>query len=349
MSTAPARAPSELADLPQPYLLFLGDITQHGYAKTALGLRDWAFDRCIGQWSCGATIDTGLPTITPSEARSRGARGLVVGVASPGGAIPEHWVEALVEALGAGLDIVSGMHTRLSTIGPLAEAADRLGRRLIDVRVPPPGLPVGTGRRRAGRRLLTVGTDCAVGKKYTALALARALADRGDPVDFRASGQTGILIAGRGIPMDAVVADFAAGAAECLSPEAPPAHWDIVEGQGSLFHPAYAGVSLALLHGTQPDAFVVCHQPDRPHMLGLPDFALPDVADVIELTARLGRRTNPRIRCVGVALDTSRLGPEDAVARMAAEAARLGLPVADPLRGGPAFVALVDAVRAVSP
>jgi len=349
MSSVLPTESAEFADLPQPYLLFLGDVTESGFAKTAFGLRDWASERCVGQWSCGATIDTGLPTVTPGEARAMGARGLVIGVASPGGAIPGHWIDALVEALGAGLDLVSGMHTRLSSIAPLADAARRLGRRLIDVRVPPDGLPVGTGRPRTGRRLLTVGTDCAVGKKYTALALAKALAAQGDAVDFRASGQTGILIAGRGVPMDAVVADFAAGAAERLSPDAPAAHWDIVEGQGSLFHPAYAGVSLALLHGTQPDAFVVCHQPDRPHMLGYPDFALPDVADVIELTTRLGQRINPRIRCVGVAFDTSRLDADEALARMTAERARLGLPVADPLRGGDAFAALVDAVRAVSP
>ncbi|NII53440.1 DUF1611 domain-containing protein [Luteibacter sp. SG786] len=349
MSFVPPTAPTELDNLPQPYLLFLGDVTEAGYAKTAFGLRDWAFDRCVGQWGCGSTIDTGLPTLTPVEAQAGGARGLVIGVASPGGAIPPRWVEALIEALEAGLDLVSGMHTRLSSIAPLADAARRLGRRLIDVRVPPDGLPVGTGRRRGGRRLLTVGTDCAVGKKYTALALAKALIERGDAVDFRASGQTGILIAGRGVPMDAVVADFAAGAAERLSPAAEPPHWDVVEGQGSLFHPAYAGVSLALLHGTQPDAFVVCHQPDRPHMLGYPDFALPEVVEVIELTTRLGQRTNPRIRCVGVAFDTSRLDADDAIARMRAESARLGLPVADPLRGGDAFAALVDAVRAVSP
>lgn len=349
MSSVPPTAPAELDDLPQPYLLFLGDVTESGFAKTAFGLRDWASERCVGQWSCGATIDTGLPTVTPGEARAMGAHGLVIGVASPGGSIPERWIEALVEALEEGLDLVSGMHTRLSSIAPLADTARRLGRRLVDVRVPPSGLPVGTGRPRTGRRLLTVGTDCAVGKKYTALALAKALAGQGDAVDFRASGQTGILIAGRGVPMDAVVADFAAGAAERLSPDAPAAHWDIVEGQGSLFHPAYAGVSLALLHGTQPDAFVVCHQPDRPHMLGYPDFALPDVAEVIELTVRLGQRTNPRIRCVGVAFDTSQFGAGDALARMTAESVRLGLPVADPLRGGDAFAALVDAVRAVSP
>src|SRR5690606_2848482 len=134
---------------------------------------------------------------------------------------------------------------------PLAAAAERNGRRLIDVRVPPAGIPTATGRKRSGKRLLTVGTDCALGKKYTALALARAFRARGLAADFRATGQTGILIAGGGIAIDAVVSDFAAGAAELLSPDAAPDHWDVIEGQGALTHPAYAAVSLALLHGSQ--------------------------------------------------------------------------------------------------
>ena len=127
------------------------------------------------------------------------------------------------------------------------------------------------------------------------------------PVDFRATGQTGILIAGGGIPMDAVVADFAAGAAEMLSPDAAAEHWDVIEGQGSLFHPAYAGVSMALLHGSQPDVFVVCHEPGRERILGHPDFAIPSLAETIDLTLRLGRRTNPGIRCAGVSLNTENL------------------------------------------
>src|SRR6476646_7999989 len=141
--------------------------------------------------------------------------------------------------------------------------------------MPPSPIPTGTGLKRLGRRLLTVGTDCALGKKYTALALARAFTTRGVAADFRATGQTGILIAGSGVPMDAVVADVEAGAAKLLSPDAAPQHWDVIEGQGSLFHPAYAAVTLGLLHGSQPDMFVVCHQPSRTHVLGYPTFALP--------------------------------------------------------------------------
>lgn len=238
------------------------------------------------------------------------------------------------------------MHQRLSDVPALAAAAARNGRRLIDVRVPPLGLEVATGRRRSGRRLLTVGTDCALGKKYAALALARAFASHSLDVDFRATGQTGIMIAGGGIPLDAVVSDFAAGAAEKLSPDAATNHWDVIEGQGSLFHPSYAAVSLALLHGSQPDVFVVCHDPSRTHIMGLPDFALPPILDLIALTLTLGRRTNPAIRCGGVALNTSTFDATTATTLIARESDRLGLPVADPIRGGAAFDVLVTACLA---
>lgn len=332
--------------LPQPYLLFLGDTTEPGYAKTALGLRDWAGERCVGEWSCGATVTTGLPFLTPREAYARGARGLVIGVANIGGAIHESWIAPLVEAIEAGLDIVSGMHTRLADSPQLKAAAARHGRRLIDVRTPPPNIPIASGRKRAGKRLLTVGTDCALGKKYTALALARAFAERGVDVDFRATGQTGILIAGRGMPMDAVISDFEAGAAEMLSPAAGAQHWDVIEGQGSLFHPAYAGVSLGLLHGSQPDVFVVCHDPRRTHVLGNAEFALPSIEETIDMTIRLGRRTNPAIRCTGISLNTAGFDAAAARGLLAEHSARLGLPAADPMRGGAEFARLVDACLA---
>jgi uncharacterized NAD-dependent epimerase/dehydratase family protein len=333
--------------LPQPYVLFLGDTTIPGFAKTAFGLRDWAPDKCVGELRlAGATVTTGLDALTPAEARARGARALVIGVANQGGVIPPSWRASLVEAMEAGLDLIAGMHMRLADIPELADAANRLGRRLIDVRVPPAQIPIATGRKRSGKRLLTVGTDCALGKKYTALALARALERRGVDVDFRASGQTGIMIAGGGIPMDAVVSDFEAGAGELLSPDAPADHWDVIEGQGAITHPSYAAVSLGLLHGSQPDVFVVCHEPGRTEMLGTAGYALTSIEEIVELTFLLGRRTNPAIRCGGVAFNTSALEEEEAVALMARESQRLGLPVADPVRGGPAFDTLVDSCLA---
>src|SRR4051812_24719268 len=212
--------------LPRPYLLFLGDTVEASYAKTAFGLRDWVPDQCVGEFACaGGTVTTGLPVLTPAQAFERGAKGLVIGVANSGGFIPDIWIPPLVEALQPGLDIVSGMHTRLADVPALKIAAEKHGRKLIDVRQPPPGIPVATGRKRSGKRLLTIGTDCALGKKYTALAITRAFVRRGVSADFRATGQTGILIAGSGIPIDAVVADFAAGAAEMLSPDAAENHW----------------------------------------------------------------------------------------------------------------------------
>ena len=333
--------------LPGPYLLFLGDTVEPGYAKTASGLRDWARDRCVGEFSLpGARVTTGLPNFTPREAYARGARALVIGVANAGGVIPENWVAALVEAIEAGLDIIAGMHSRLGDIPRLRTTAERFGRRLIDVRTPPSGIRVASGVKRSGRRLLTVGTDCALGKKYTALAIARGLRDRGLAVTFRATGQTGIMIAGAGIPIDAVVADFLAGAAEMLSPDAAPDHIDLIEGQGSLFHPAYASVSLGLLHGSQPDAFVVCHSTGRTTILGHPDYAVPSIGAVIEQTVALGRLTNPAIRCVAISLNTAGLDQEAAEAELAATEARFGLPATDPMRGGARLERLLDACAA---
>jgi uncharacterized NAD-dependent epimerase/dehydratase family protein len=329
------------------YLLFLADTVEPGYAKTAFGLRDWAAERCVGELVLpGATVSTGLAPLNVVQAAAQGATALLIGVAAPGGQIPPHWVPSLLDALEAGLDIVSGMHMRLAEVDALRRAAARLGRRLVDVRTPPADIAVASGVRRSGLRLLTVGTDCALGKKYTALAIARGLRARGHDADFRATGQTGIMIAGRGIAIDAVVSDFVAGAAELLSPAATPAHLDVIEGQGSLFHPAFAGVSLGLLHGSQPDMFIVCHDPSRSHMLGYPGVPLPSIETVIAHTVTLGRVTNPSIRCVGVALNTVHLDPAAAQAEIDALAARLGLPVADPMRGGATFERLLDACSA---
>jgi uncharacterized NAD-dependent epimerase/dehydratase family protein len=329
--------------LPQPYLLFLGDTVEPGYAKTAFGLRDWARDKCVGEFALpSATVTTGLPRLTPWEAHAQGARSIVIGVANSGGFIAESWLPALVEALEAGLDIVSGMHARLADVPELRDAANRLGRRLVDVRCPPANIPIGTGLKRSGKRLLTVGTDCALGKKYTALSIARSMQARGLDAAFRATGQTGIMIAGRGMPMDAVVADFAAGAAEILSPAAADDHWDVIEGQGSLLHPVFAGVTLSLLQGSQPDVFVVCHDPTRERLLGDEAFAVPSVDEIIDLTIRLGSRTNPAIRVGGISFNTSSLVEDEAQRLMANESARLGLPVADPMRGGEEFERLVS-------
>lgn len=333
--------------LPYPYLLFLGDVRDSGYAKTAFGLRDWAPERCLGEYRIDdGTVTTGLPALDFAAAAARGARAAVIGVANSGGVIPDAWIPHLEMALSCGLDLVSGMHIRLEDIPALDAAARRTGRRLINVRCPPAGLPVANGRKRRGKRLLTIGTDCALGKKYTALALDRAFRARGVDSCFRATGQTGIMISGQGIPMDAVVSDFAAGTAELLSPDADDGHWDVIEGQGSLAHPAYAGVSLAILHGSQPDVLVVCHDPCRTHMLGYPGYPVPDLHETIELALQLARRTNPAVRCAGISMNTSKLDAVEAERLMAGQCDQLGLPVADPIRAGASFERLVDSCLA---
>jgi uncharacterized NAD-dependent epimerase/dehydratase family protein len=277
-------------------------------------------------------LDLGLPDMTPAEAARAGAGSLVIGVAPVGGQIPREWEPVLRAAIAAGLDVVSGMHRPLEGVPGLAEAALNRGVALVNVRLPRQNFPTGTGRRRTGKRLLTVGTDCALGKKYTALALTEAMRARGIAADFRATGQTGIMIAGGGIALDAVTADFAAGAAEQLSPDAAPDHWDVIEGQGSLFHPAYAGVTLALVHGSQPDVLILCHDPTRVHIHAFPDFPTPDLHTATTRYIEAARLTNPNAMLGGVSLNTSMLD-EAARTRVLTETTeRLGVPCFDPLQ-----------------
>jgi uncharacterized NAD-dependent epimerase/dehydratase family protein len=327
--------------IPAPYLLYLGTETDELSVKTSRGLAQWRRKSCVGQYrdrSCG--ISLGLPDLTLREAVQRGAKTLVLGIANAGGTMRPEIVADAVAALENGLHVASGLHTRLRNVPAIVEAAARHAKNLFDVRDPPPNLPIGTGARRAGRRLLTVGTDCSVGKMYTTLALEQEMHERGLKADFRATGQTGILIAGAGVPVDAVVADFISGSVEWLSPARHDGGWDLIEGQGSLFHPSFAGVSLGLLHGAQPDAIVLCHEAGRKDIRGLPGRALPRLADCLEANLTAARLTNPEVRVVGVALNTSRLTADEAQRACARESAALGLPCQDPIRHGVA--ALVD-------
>lgn len=337
-----------MLEIAAPYLIFLGAIDTPRDAKTGKGLLDWRPEQCVGQLRYpGCNADLGLPDMTPAEARAAGARSLVVGIASFGGGIEQEWVGTFIAAMEAGLDVVSGMHDRLGDNERLRRVAGQTGQRLVDVRRPPPGLPVGSGKSRSGHRVLTVGTDCCVGKKYTALAIHRELLRRSKPVTFRATGQTGIMIAGRGIPMDAVVADFLSGAAETLSPENNPAHWDVIEGQGSLFHPAYAAVTTGLLHGSQAEALVLCHEALRSHIEGYPDYPIPPLALCIDRYLDAARLTCPTVRVAGISLDTSALDAEQRVRFLQDTARETGLPVVDPVATGVA--ALVDALLQPEP
>ena len=318
-----------------PYLLFLGDARDALAAKVALGVKQWRPENCIGQLSlpdCNA--DAGLPKMTVAEARAAGTETLMVGVANRGGVIGASWIEVLREALETGMDLAAGLHNRLADVPVLRETAAARGRNLFDVRFPTQTFAVGNGKKRSGKRFLAVGTDCSCGKMYTALAMERELRARGVPADFRATGQTGILIDGAGIAIDAVVSDFISGAVEVLTPDADPDHWDCVEGQGSLFHASYAGVTMGLIHGAQPDALVLCHEPTRRHMRGLPEFPLPNLEVCMETNLAAARLTNPAARFVGVAVNTSALDDAAAERCLAETEERLGLPSVDPVRSG---------------
>lgn len=326
-----------------PYLMFLGDAPDQLAAKTAQGIVHWRRDWCLGQLRLpGCKADLGLPDMTVEEAAAAGVKTVVVGVANRGGVLSESWIPVLAKALELGMDLASGLHRRLSETPALRQAAAEHGRQLFDVRHPTRDFEVGTGVKRPGKRLLTVGTDCSVGKMYTALACEAEMRRRGMKADFRATGQTGIFIAGGGVSIDAVVADFISGAVEWLCPANDPDHWDLVEGQGSLFHPSFAGVSLGLLHGAQPDALVMCHEPTRPHMRGLPGRPLPDLETCIEANLEAARLTNPDVRCVGISINTANLEAGEAEALLKATEDRLGLPTVDPFRTGVAPI--VDAV-----
>jgi uncharacterized NAD-dependent epimerase/dehydratase family protein len=338
-----------MSEIRLPYLIFTGEERSDSNAKTAFGVRQWRPEACVGQWALpGGSVDIGLPRMTPAQAVAKGARSLLIGVAPVGGQISPTWIAPICTAIEAGLDVVSGMHTRLGSVEAIRDAAMRHSRTLHDVRHSSMRFPVATGLRRPGKRLLTVGTDCALGKKYTALALTRAFQAAGLAATFRATGQTGIMISGAGVAIDAVVADFVAGAAEWLSPANDVNHWDIIEGQGSLLHPGYAGVSLGLLHGSQPDALVLCHDPRRTHMDGYEQFAIPPLAEVMHLHLLHARRTNPAARFVGIAFNTSHMTQAVAEHLLRETSAQHGLPAIDPLRSD--LAPLVDlALRAVSP
>ena len=329
-----------------PYLLFLGDAPDPLAAKVAQGIRDWRPENAIGQFRMeGCQADMRLPDMTLAEARAAGAETLVIGVANRGGVISPVWKKVLIAALEEGFDLASGLHNLLRDEPDLVAVAKATGRSLHDVRVPNVQYPIANGVKRSGKRCLAVGTDCSVGKMYTALAMDAEMKARGLKSSFRATGQTGILITGEGVPLDAVIADFMAGAVEWLTPDNDPDHWDMIEGQGSLFHISYSGVTMALVHGGQPDALILCHEPTRPHMRGLPDYEMPSLEALRDLALTLARQSNAAAQVVGVSINTAAFGEDEALAYLAEIEKRMGLPAVDPFRQGAAR--LCDALEAI--
>jgi uncharacterized NAD-dependent epimerase/dehydratase family protein len=321
--------------LQTPYLLFLGDAPDQLAAKTAQGVRDWRPEFALGQMRLAeCKADLGLPDLSIAEAWDKGARTLIIGAANRGGVMSDSWMPILMEALEKGMDIASGLHDRLQDRPELVAAANAYGRSMIDVRTPQHKYPIGDGAPRRGKRCLAVGTDCSVGKMYTALAMEKAMHELGMKATFRATGQTGILITGSGVPLDAVVADFMAGSIEWLTPHNDDDHWDLIEGQGSLFHPSFSGVTMALIHGGRPDALVLCHEPTRKHMRGLPHYQLPTLEALRDLSLEAARIVNPDVRIIGISVNTFAMGEDEANAYLADVEARMGLPAVDPYRHG---------------
>ena len=333
--------PLKKIQLRTPYLLFMADVPDDGHAKTGHGIAFWRPELCAGQMRLpGCAIDMDLPELDVDAAVAAGVGTAIIGVASTGGVLLDAWIPVLAALARAGIDIAGGTHAKINDNPELAAAAQVGDARLIDVRVPPEGIEVGRGGRRSGKRVLMVGTDCAVGKKYSALALHREFASRGVKADFRATGQTGIMLAGEGIPIDAMVADFISGAAEALSPDNDDDHWDVIEGQGALLHPSYAGVSLGLLHGSQPDAVVLCHDAERDDLIGLEGvFEVPPLDEAIEIVLTSARVTNPDCIWAGISINTSTLGDEQRRGYLADIGGKYGLPCVDPVATGMADIA----------
>ena len=329
-----------------PYLLFLGDAPDALAAKVAQGIADWRPEFAVGQFRLpGCKADLGLPDMDLETAKAAGVKTLVIGVANRGGVISPEWKHVLIDALMAGFDIASGLHNLLRDEPDLVAVADAEGRTLHDVRVPDVEYPIANGVKRTGKRCLAVGTDCSVGKMYTAIAMEAEMRKREMNATFRATGQTGILITGNGVPLDAVIADFMAGAVEWLTPDNDDDHWDLIEGQGSLFHASYSGVTMALIHGGAPDALILSHEPTRTHMRGLPGYDLPSLEALRDLSLTLAHVVNPNCKVVGISVNTKALSDDEANAYLAEVEDRMGLPTIDPFRQGAG--GLVDALVAL--
>jgi uncharacterized NAD-dependent epimerase/dehydratase family protein len=321
------------------------------YGKTMRGIVAYAPDPVVAILDSERVGETysDIPIVgTVEEALAYGPTTATVGVATQGGRFPPAWRALLRDSIRAGLDLESGLHEFIGDDPELSELAREHGVELRDLRRPPEGLSVPTGENLQvpAKIVLTVGSDCAIGKKTVAVELDLAARKRGLPSVFVPTGQTGIAIAGWGIAVDAVVADFLAGAAERLVVEGVERGGELlwVEGQGSLAHPAYSGVTMGLIHGSAPHAYVLVHKARATHVEGYPDHPLPGLGDLIELHERASLLLRPA-RVAAIALHTGELGEEDARAEIARTAEETGLPTDDPVRFG--ADPLLDAVLKV--
>lgn len=326
---------NQMEILKAPYLLFLGCGDNELTIKTSRGIALWNPDVCIGELAGGdSPLSLGLNKLSVDQAAEQGAKTFVIGLANAGGYVEKDWVPYIIEAIEAGLDIASGLHRRLDEIPEIKAAAEKTGVTLHDIRHGYTDLKTGTGVKRSGKRILSVGTDCSIGKMFTTLAITREMEKQNYNVDFRATGQTGVLITGSGICIDAVVADFISGGIEELAPANDADHWDIIEGQGSLFNPAFAGVSLGLLHGAQADIIVMCLEAGRKTIKGLDHIPAPDLRDCIDLNLKCASLTNPNVKLGGISLNCRTITDNEG-AKMRAEIEKeFGVPCFDPMITG---------------
>lgn len=313
-----------------PYILFLGDAADYKQAKVACGVSEWRPELCISQLQLSAdTIDLGLPNLTIPDAKAKGAKTLLIGVSPYTTELPQEYVDTILEAITNGLDIANPLHSPLPQ--SCIDAANEHSVQIHNFRHRPNNYPKGNGEPRTGLRLLTVGTDCAIGKKFTALTISRALTKANVRNTFRSTGQTGFIISNSGINNDTIEADFLSGAAEWLTPENENDHWDIVEGQGALSHPSFGAGSLSLIYGTQPDLIVMCTEPNRKTQRGVRREPKP-LKDEISDVLHFAKRTNPNARLGAISVMTRALDLDQAKATLENLSRQYNVPVFDPAR-----------------
>lgn len=321
--------------LKTPYLLFLGSGDNNLAIKTSRGIAYWNAKNCLGEFSAASSpLTLGLQKLSIKQAAQDGAKTFIIGLANAGGKISEDWITHIVTALEHKMDVASGLHQKLSDFEVIKKAAFKNNCQLHDLRHLPYDKEVGKGAPRSGKRMLMVGTDCSVGKMYTALVIAQEMKNQGFDATFRATGQTGIFIAGDGRCVDAVISDFISGVTEKLSPAGPENHWDIIEGQGSLFNPSFAGVTLGLIHGSQADHLVLCHEAGRQHIKDLPDYSMPSLQEAMAVNLQAARLTNPKAIFSGISLNGRLLSGHDAQILRTEIEDEFNLPCFDPVTTG---------------
>lgn len=322
--------------IPKPYVIFTGDASDYKQAKIAYGLLEWKPEACVAQYVSSDFTGKIFPDVVEcssfDEAIAEGAKTLLLGFSPFETELPPKYNYVIEAALHAGLNVASGLHTKLEENLYFSNMAMLHDVEIFDFRHREAEFEKGQGKSRSGKRLLTVGTDCACGKKYTALTIHKSLTDINISNTFRSTGQTGFLISESGINNDTIPADFLTGAAEWLTPPNKPQHWDIIEGQGALSHPSFCAGAMSLIWGTQPDVIIMCHDPVREHQRGV-DRKIPNLKEEIDFVLDIARRVNPNCRLGGISIFGKDLSDSEAYYTIAKLNKRFNVPVFDPARG----------------